>query len=157
LRVLTLQQVAKELADADIPLILSEDRPAPDLFRDKDAVIGPPLSRSVASYLAEAGVKFALAVVAPDMPADFRIHELGPDAGWTRKYAGLTDDETVRLVTTNVEEILGLPPSGDLVVFEGDPLRFGASVVLAFHGDGRGGVELATCFPREADYGPRLG
>jgi hypothetical protein len=43
-------------------VILSENRPAPDVFRDSDAVVGPPLTRSVASYLKEAGVTFALAI-----------------------------------------------------------------------------------------------
>lgn len=57
-------QVAKELAAADISVILSEDRPAPDTFRDKDAVVGPPLTPSVASYLSDAGVTFAIALYA---------------------------------------------------------------------------------------------
>lgn len=55
-------QVAKDLAAANISVILSENRPAPDAFRDKDAVVGPPLTRSIASYLKEAGVTFALAI-----------------------------------------------------------------------------------------------
>lgn len=55
-------QVAKDLAAANISVILSENRPAPDVFRDSDAVVGPPLTRSVASYLKEAGVTFALAI-----------------------------------------------------------------------------------------------
>lgn len=58
-------QVAKELAAANISVILSENRPAPDAFRDKDAVVGPPLTRSIASYLKEAGVTFALAIYEP--------------------------------------------------------------------------------------------
>lgn len=56
-------QVAKELAAAKIPVILSEGRPAPDSFRSKDAVVGPPLTRSIASYLTEAGVEYAVAIV----------------------------------------------------------------------------------------------
>lgn len=54
--------MAKDLAAANISVILSENRPAPDVFRDKDAVVGPPLTRSVASYLKEAGVTFALSI-----------------------------------------------------------------------------------------------
>lgn len=56
------KQVADDLAAANISVILSENRPAPDVFRDGDAVVGPPLTRSVASYLKEAGVTFALAI-----------------------------------------------------------------------------------------------
>lgn len=87
------------------------------------------------------------------MPADFCIHDLGPEAGWAAKYAGLSDEEAVRLVTTNIEDILGLKPSKDLVVFEGNPLRYGATAVLEFHGDEDGGkMEVGTCFPRETDF-----
>lgn len=169
------KQVAKELADADIPILLSEDRPAPDHFRDKDAVVGPPLTPSVASYLVDAGVKFAIAIyyhstsslVAPrdivnhmrvDMPVDFKIHDLGPEAAWTAMYAGLNEKETVRLVTTNVESILGLKTKNkDLVVFEGSPLQYGASVVLSFHADDASGkLEVATCFPRENDVSTKV-
>ena len=56
----------------------------------------------------------------------------------------------VSLVTTKVEEILELKPSKDIVIFEGSPLKFGASVVLAFHGDDETGeLEVATCFPKD--------
>lgn len=146
--------VAKELAAANISVILTENRPAPDAFRDKDAVVGPPLTRSIASYLKEAGVTFALAIYEPSMPVDYRIHDLGPEAGWAAKYAHLSQEETVRLVTSNVESILGLEKSKDLVVFEGTPLSYGASVVLSFHADAATGkLEVSTCFPREDEVG----
>lgn len=85
------------------------------------------------------------------MPQDFRIHDLAPEAAWTAMYAGLDEKETVRLVTTKVESILGLKTkSRDLVVYEGSPLQYGASVVLSFHADdATGQLEVATCFPRE--------
>lgn len=50
----------------------------------------------------------------------------------------------MRLVSSNLEEILGLEKSGDVVVYEGDPLRFGASVVLGVDLDTKGVVE---CWP----------
>lgn len=91
-------------------------------------------------------------------PLDFRIHDLGPEAAWTAMYAGLDEKETVRLVTTKVESILGLKTKNrDLVVFEGSPLQFGASVVLSFHADdATGELEVATCFPREDEFGTAL-
>ncbi|KAL6891472.1 family 9 carbohydrate esterase [Trichoderma longibrachiatum] len=149
--------VAKELAAANISVILSENRPAPDAFRDKDAVVGPPLTRSIASYLKEAGVTFALAIYEPSMPVDYRIHDLGPEAGWAAKYAHLSEEETVRLVTSNVESILGLEKSKDLAVFEGNPLNFGASVVVSFHSNANTGrLEVSTCFPREDEHASAL-
>jgi hypothetical protein len=87
------------------------------------------------------------------MRSEFRIHDLAPEAGWTAKYAGLEEKATVDLVTKNVEKILDLDPSKDLVVYEGNPLRFGATVVLAFHADEETGVlEVATCYPREDEF-----
>ncbi len=48
------------------------------------------------------------------------------------------------LVSRNIEEILALAKAEDFVVYEGDPLEFGASVVLAIDGDD-GGVSM--CWP----------
>jgi hypothetical protein len=50
-------------------------------------------------------------------------------------------------VSRNIEQILGLDvdeENRDIVVFEGNPLQFGASVVIAFDGQD-GGVSL--CWP----------
>ncbi|KND94996.1 hypothetical protein TOPH_00533 [Tolypocladium ophioglossoides CBS 100239] len=144
------KQVAKDLAAANTPVILTKNRPSGDQFRSRDAVIGPPLSRSVASHLTEAGVTFALAIAEDSMPVDYRLNSLGPEAGWAAKYAGLNEGEAVRLATTNVESILDLNKSKDLVVFEGNPLQYGATAVLSFHADAETGkLEVATCFPRE--------
>lgn len=61
----SLFQVAKELAAAGIPIILTEDRGGPTTFRTKDALVGPPLTRSIASYLKEAGVQVGFALLEP--------------------------------------------------------------------------------------------
>jgi hypothetical protein len=49
-------------------------------------------------------------------------------------------------VSTNIEKILGLDVKGrrDFVIYEGNPLEFGASVVLSF--DGEDGL-VSTCWP----------
>jgi hypothetical protein len=52
-------------------------------------------------------------------------------------------------VSTNVEEILGLERSGDVVVWEGNPLQFGTPV-LAFQEEG-GRLVVGSCWPNEAD------
>lgn len=54
--------VATELAAARIPVILTSTRPAPDSFQKLDVQSGPPLSRSPAAVLIEAGVKLAIAI-----------------------------------------------------------------------------------------------
>jgi hypothetical protein len=85
------------------------------------------------------------------MASDYKIHDLLPEAGWTAKYAGLDEAEAVKLVTSNVEDILHLKKkSKDIVLFEGDPLRYGATVALTFAAnDKTGQLDLASCFPRE--------
>jgi hypothetical protein len=47
-------------------------------------------------------------------------------------------------VSSNIKKILGLKSASDLVVWEGDPLEFGATVALAVDGeDGK----IVTCWP----------
>ncbi len=78
---------------------------------------------------------------------DSLLHNLHLEASWAAKYAGLSPKEAVNLVSRNIEQILGLDvneENRDFVVFEGNPLQFGASVVIAFDGQD-GGVSL--CWP----------
>lgn len=53
-------------------------------------------------------------------------------------------------MSSNVEEILGLEKSGDVVVWEGNPLQFGTPV-LAFQAQGEGRLEVGSCWPNDAD------
>lgn len=55
-------QFAKEIAEAKIPLIFTATRPGPDSWTKKDSPPGPPLSRSPADILSEAGVLYAVAI-----------------------------------------------------------------------------------------------
>ncbi|KAF2173470.1 hypothetical protein M409DRAFT_48443 [Zasmidium cellare ATCC 36951] len=141
--------VAEELAQADISVILTANRGVPDTWEKRDALSGPPLTRSPASVLAEAGVKFGLAI-----QGDSHIHNLASEAGWAARYAGLGEADAIALVSTNIEEILRLkstklkPSShalGDFVVWEGNPLRGEGSVVLSVHEDGG----VGACWPDE--------
>ena len=73
------------------------------------------------------------------------------EASWAAKYAGLTEREAIQLVSKNVEEALGLKPSKDIVIWEGNPLQFGTPV-LAFQ-EGRQGekLEVNSCWPKDGD------
>jgi hypothetical protein len=78
---------------------------------------------------------------------DSHIFNLPLEAAWAAKYAGLSDEAAIDLVSRNIEEILQLDvreESRDFVVWEGDPLEFGGSVVIAV--DGEGG-RIAECWP----------
>ncbi|KAN0106170.1 carbohydrate esterase family 9 protein-like protein [Hyaloscypha variabilis] len=136
--------VANELAAAKIPVILTANRDAQDTWEKRNSLPGPPLSKSPAAILAEAGVLFGLAIPGEGDP---HLHNLPLEASWAAKYAGLSSKDAINLVSRNIEQILGLDvkeETRDFVVFEGDPLQFGASVVLAF--DGQQG-DVSLCWP----------
>lgn len=81
------------------------------------------------------------------MKGDSSIHNLPIEAAWAAKYAGLSSKDAVNLVSRNIEEILSLDvkeENRDIVIYEGNPLEFGASVVLSI--DGQDG-SVATCWP----------
>ncbi|KAK7967015.1 uncharacterized protein PG986_001292 [Apiospora aurea] len=141
---------ANELADAGIPVILSATRPGFATWEGKDYLVGPPLTRSPASVLSEAGVLYAVAVKEDIPQGDSRIQSLALEAAWAAKYAGLSEHEAVRLVSGNAEAILGLKPSMDVVLWENNPLQFGASVVLSFEENKEGKLVVATCWPDDA-------
>lgn len=136
--------VANELAKAKIPIILTHNRGAPDTWEKKDILPGPPLSRSPASVLTEAGVLFGLAIDTEGV--DSHIHSLPIEASWAAKYAGLSEHDAVNLVSTNIEKILGLnkEKKGDIVIWEGNPLQYGASVAITI--DGHSGA-VVNCWP----------
>lgn len=77
------------------------------------------------------------------------------EAAWAAKYAGLSEYEALALVSTNIERILGLEKNEDVVVWEGSPLAFGTPVLSFQHESRSGRLEVASCWPNEAD-GDRL-
>ncbi|KAF7520711.1 hypothetical protein G7054_g12688 [Neopestalotiopsis clavispora] len=138
---------AEELTAAGIPVILSATRPGPSSWDRRDVFVGPPLSRSPASILREAGVELAISVAAEIPVGDSRIHDLLLEASWAAKYAGLNEHEAIQLVSKKVEDILRLKASKDMVLWENNPLQWGASVVLSFEETEQGKLEVGTCWP----------
>jgi hypothetical protein len=73
------------------------------------------------------------------------IHNLPIEASWAAKYAGLSERAAVDLVSRNTEEILGIEvkeEERDIVVFESNPLEFGASVVVSIDGSNMSVMEF---------------
>jgi hypothetical protein len=58
-------QVAAELGKYEIPVILTHNRGGPEQFQYRDALVGPPLTKSAPSILADANVTFAIAIDDP--------------------------------------------------------------------------------------------
>ncbi|KAE8146590.1 amidohydrolase [Aspergillus avenaceus] len=136
--------VAKELRKAGVPVILTGNRGAPEYWDKRDTLPGPPLSKSAARVLTEAGVQFGIAI-----REDWHLQSLASEAGWAAKYAKLNDQEAIALVSTNIEAILNLKPtnggeqSGDFVVWEGNPLTGEGSVVMSFDDTST----ISACWP----------
>lgn len=75
------------------------------------------------------------------------------DASWAAGVAGLSSQEAVNLVSYNIEKIFDLPVSTsesgerqDFVVWEGNPLEFGARIAMVVDGV-RGASVLKECWP----------
>jgi hypothetical protein len=107
----------------------------------------PPLSPTVLSSLLSSNESTVLPTIALGSPVDAALHSLALEASWAGKLAGLGKAETLALVSKNVERILGLPASDEVVVWEGEPGEFGAAVVLVLDREGREGVEDDQCWP----------
>ncbi|KAL0932710.1 carbohydrate esterase family 9 protein (amidohydrolase) [Colletotrichum truncatum] len=147
--------VARELAEAKIPVILTGNRGAPDKWEKKSVFAGPPLSPSPVQVLIDAGVLVAVAV-----RGDSKVHGLAQEAELAAKFAGLSEKEAIKLVSTNFDKILGLANdkepgygarerpieknyTGDFVVWNGNPLRGEGSVVVTVQDDGK----VGDCWP----------
>lgn len=141
--------VAEELASADIPLLLVPVRSAPSTFEKGDTLIGPPLTPSPVTILSQANVTFGVAIAGNAPVGDAAIHNLAIEAAWAAKFAGLSDKTAVDLVSQKIEQILKLEHSEDFVIYEGNPLEFGASVVLTLNGGSHGMKRgVAECWPQ---------
>jgi imidazolonepropionase-like amidohydrolase len=134
--------VATEIAAANISLIFTHHRGAPDQWEKKDMLVGPPLTPSSVTILKQAGVKFALSIESAE--GNSFIHNLPIEASWAGKYAGLNDKAAVDLVSSNVESILGLKKTDDIVIWEGNPLEFGAAPALVVD---KAAGRVSGCWP----------
>lgn len=138
--------VARALAEAQIPVILTGNRGAPDTWEKRHTLPGPPLSRSAAQVLIDAGVLLALAV-----KGDSKTHGLAREARFAGKWAGLGDREAIKLVSTNFNKILGLKDGytedgkmpSNFVLWNGNPLRGEGSVFISITEEGKTG----DCLP----------
>jgi hypothetical protein len=121
--------VAEELAKAKVPVILVPWRCQPETWESRHCLPGPPMSEKTAfQILVEHGVDVALGGW-----DDGLITALYWEAGWAAKGTDLREKDVVGLISTKVEEILGIKwdnqAKGGHVLFEGNPLDFGASIM----------------------------
>ena len=120
--------LASDLAKANVPVILVPWRCQPETWESRHCLPGPPLSDKTAfQILVEHGVEVAIGGW-----DDGLITTLYWEAGWAAKGTSMTEKDVVGLISTKVEKILGIRwedhAQGGHVIFEGNPLDFGANV-----------------------------
>lgn len=78
---------------------------------------------------------------------DWHLANLPIEAAAIGKEAGLGKKEVVNLFSSKIDDILGFEGAernSDFVIWEGNPLEYGANVVLTVDGD-KG--EIVGCWP----------
>ena len=121
--------LATELAAADMPVIVAPFWGCEPLFWDaRSCLPGPPLTDALGpQVLIDAGVTLG---ISNWDDTNNHIRNSIWEAGWISGPGnqGLAVD----LVSKNIEDILRLERTRDIVVYEGNPFDFGARVVLSF-------------------------
>jgi imidazolonepropionase-like amidohydrolase len=130
--------VAKELADADVAVVLAPLLPWAQSWDQRRSLMGAPLHNGTAiDALLDAGVRVAIGV-----DEIWETRDLGLTAGIAYKNSEgrLSEQQALDLVSTNFYEFLGLeePKAGsEFVVYEGSPLEIGGRVVAIADGSGK--------------------
>ncbi|THZ82444.1 hypothetical protein D6C88_06124 [Aureobasidium pullulans] len=130
--------VAKELAAADIAVVLAPMLPWAQTWDQRRSLMGAPLHNGTAiDVLLDANVRVAIGV-----EEVWESRDLGLMAGIVKSNSGgkLTEQKALDLVSTNFYEFLGLqePEAGsEFVVWENSPLEIGSRVVAIADGPAR--------------------
>jgi len=124
--------IADEIAKANVPIILAPWRCQPEAWEYRHCLPGPPMSEKTSfQILVEHGVRVALGAA-----DDGLLTTLYWEAGWAAKGTGLLERDIIGLISTEVEDILDIKwnrrEQGGHVLFEGNPLDFGANIVVIF-------------------------
>jgi len=131
--------VAPELAAAGVPVIMAPFWGCEPLtWESRGCLPGPPLTDALGpTVLFDAGVDVAISNW--DITNN-HIRNSGWEAGWVAGCGNRTF--AVDLVSRNIERILRLEPTTDVIVYEGDPFEFGARVALIIEAG-----KIRSCYP----------
>ncbi|TRM61307.1 hypothetical protein BD626DRAFT_502095 [Schizophyllum amplum] len=125
--------VARQLAAADVGVVVLSPRSFPYDWERRRILSGPPLSKdSNVMALLEAGVTVAVGPHGAGGPSSWGVRNMRFDLIWVMLESGgrLSKTAALALASTNVEKLLGVEPSGDLVATRGGGmLDFGSKVV----------------------------
>lgn len=139
--------LAPELAAADIPVILAPFRCSQLTWEIRNCLPGPPINDAAGpDILLDAGVKIG---IGSWDHRDRWVPNTLWEAGWlmhgrTELCQEKRGELAVDIVTKNMREMFGLPirDEAEFVVYEGNPLEYGASVALIVE-EG----EVQRCWP----------
>ncbi|KAJ6438791.1 ethylene receptor [Purpureocillium lavendulum] len=131
--------LAPALAAANVPVIMAPFWGCEPLtWESRSCLPGPPLTESLGpTVLLQHGVEVAISNW--DVTNN-HIRNSAWEAGWVAGSGNTT--LALDLVSRNIENILRLRPTTDVVVYEGDPFEFGARVAVIIE-QGR----IRSCYP----------
>ncbi|KAH8080279.1 carbohydrate esterase family 9 protein [Cristinia sonorae] len=135
--------VAKEIADANIGVIVSPSRPYPSSWEDRRINPGPPLApQNIVSTLLSHNITVAVGV-----PGTWQARNTRFDIAWVALDArgSISHSEALALASVNVEALLGLTSNeaeADLVATQGGDLLGFEGKVVAVISPSRGIVDL---------------
>lgn len=160
--------LAKEIAAADVGVILLRPRPYPYTYDEQRLVPGPPLTEETSiSVLLGKNVTVAIGVLEEWQARNTRF-----DVGWVRNafshrdgsvgtsitdylsfifplsqaaleaFGKINKEQAMALATTNLEKILDIKPHGDLVAYQGGDLMDMQSKVVAVLSEEQGEVAI---------------
>lgn len=120
--------LSKELAAADVGVIVSPSRPFPEDWQGRRILPGPPLTNdSTISTLLDHGVTVGIGILEPWSARSTRF-----DIAWAALESNgkISKAQALALASTNLEKLLGAPVQEDLIVTRGGTiLDFEAKVV----------------------------
>lgn len=120
--------LSKELAAANVGVIVSPSRPFPEEWQSRRILPGPPLTYdSAISTLLDHGVTVGIGILEPWSARSTRF-----DIAWAALESDgkISEAQALALASTNLEKLLGASAQGDLVVTRGGTiLDFEAKVV----------------------------
>ncbi|TFK72449.1 hypothetical protein BDN72DRAFT_836217 [Pluteus cervinus] len=108
--------IAKQIAWADVSVVITSPRPYPGTWSSQRILAGPPLTqKSNVKTLLDAGVNVAIGVV-----DEFAARNTRFELGWLSLDGGLSTAQTLGLATVNLERALGVQGNpADFVAYRG--------------------------------------
>lgn len=115
--------IADDLAQNDISVVLSPWRCQRKFWDERRCLTGLHGTPTVVSVLKEHGVKFGIAV-----DDDKLVKFLFQEAGIAASRSIISPQEAIDSISTNIDDIFGLPHQNGFLVTEGSPVEFGSRI-----------------------------